>query len=147
MLFWVSVVALGVIATLGWNLYRRLGASRIEAIANKRRATSRTVCSGEFVDGSRHVKVALALTATDLFYENADMKAYLDLRWVQEVDYDTCLATGHEVEDGKVLRIRCYSQVFEFILPTTVVPTWHLMLPQRRAVDLPPAIAPVAVAI
>jgi hypothetical protein len=147
MLFWVSVIALGVIATLGWNLYRRVGASRIEAIANKRRATSRTVTSGEFVDGNRHVKVALALTSTDLFYENADMKAYLDLRWVQEVEYDTCLGTGQEVTGGKVLRIRSTSQVFEFVLPNEVVPTWHLMLPARRPVDLPAAIAPVAVAI
>ena len=147
MLFWVSVVALGVIAALGWTLYRHVGASRIEAIANKRRATSRTVTHGEYVDGSRHVKVALALTSTDLFYENADMKAYLDLRWVQEVDYDTCLATGHEIVGGKVLRIRSTSQVFEFVLPNEVVPTWHLMLPARRPADLPAAAAPVAVAI
>ena len=146
MLFLVSVVALGVIAVLGWNLYRRLGADRIDAIADKRRATSRTVSSGEFVDGNRHVKVALALTSTDLFYENAEMKAYLDLRWVQEVEYDTCLATGQEAADGKVLRIRCYSQVFEFVLPSKVVPTWYLMLPPRRAVQLSPVIAPVVAA-
>jgi len=146
MLFLVSVVALGVIVALAWNLYQRVGASRIDALANKRRATSRTVTSGEFVDGNRHMKVALALTSTDLYYENADMKAYLDLRWVQEVEYDTCLATGQEVADGKVLRIRCYSQVFEFVLPNEVVPTWHLMLPQRRAVEMPPVIAPVAAA-
>jgi hypothetical protein len=147
MLFWVSVVALGVIGVLVWNLYGRVGASRIEAIANKRRATSRTVSSGELVDGNRHVKVALALTSTDLFYENADIKAYLDLRWAQEVEYDTCLATGQEAEGGKVLRIRCYSQVFEFVLPNKDVPTWHLLLPPRRAVEMPAAIAPVAVAI
>ncbi|HEV8433463.1 MAG TPA: hypothetical protein VGR95_08620 [Thermoanaerobaculia bacterium] len=146
MLFLVSLVALGVIAVLGWNLYRRVGASRIDAIANKRRASSRTVSSGEFVDGNRHLKVALALTSTDLYYENADMKAYLDLRWVQEVEYDTCLATGHEIADGKVLRIRCYSQVFEFVLPSKVVPTWYLMLPPRRAVEMPPVIAPVVAA-
>lgn len=146
MLFFVSVVALGVIAVLGWNLYRRVGASRIDAIADKRRATSRTVSSGEFVDGNRHLKVALALTSTDLYYENADMKAYLDLRWVQEVEYDTSLATGQEVPAGKVLRIRCYSQVFEFVLPSAVVPTWYLMLPPRRAVEMPPVIAPVIAA-
>jgi hypothetical protein len=134
MLFLVSVVALGVIVALGWYLNRRVGDSRIEAIANKRRATSRTVSSGEFVDGNRHMKVALALTGTDLFYENADLKAYLDLRWVQEVEYDTCLATGPEVQGGKVLRLRCNSQVFEFVLPNKVVPTWHLMLPARRQV-------------
>ena len=137
----VSVVVLALIVALGAYLYRRLGASRIDAIANKRRATSRAVTSGEFVDGNRHLKVALALTSTDLFYENADMKAYVDLRWVQEVEYDTCLATGKEVEGGKVLRIRCYSQVFEFVLPNAVVPSWHLLLPQRRSVDMPPAVA------
>ena len=147
MLFWVSVIALGVIAALGWNLYQRLGASRIEAITNKRRASSRTVTSGEFVDGSRHLKVALALTSTDLFYENADMKAYIDLRWVQEVEYDTSLATGHDVVGGKVLRIRCYSQVFEFVLPDKVVPTWHLMLPARRAAEMLPVSTPIAAAV
>lgn len=131
MLFLVSVVALAIIVALGWYLYRRVGASRIDAIANKRRATSRTVTSGEFVDGSRHMKVALALTSTDLFYENADLQAYLDLRLVREVEYDTSLATGHETEGGKVLRIRTYSQVFEFVLPNAVVPTWHLLLPPR----------------
>jgi len=147
MLLLVSVIALGVIAALGWNLFQRLGASRIDAIANRWRSTSRTVSSGEFVDGNRHLKVALALTSTDLHYENGDMKAYLDLRWVQEVEYDTCLATGQEAEGGKVLRIRCYSQVFEFVLPNEVVPTWHLMLPPRRAVEMPPVAAPVAAAV
>ena len=147
MLFLISVVSLGALAALGWYGYSRFDASRIEAIANKRRATSRTVTSGEFVDGSRHMKVALALTSTDLFYENADMKAYLDLRWVQEVEYDSCLATGREVEGGKVLRLRSNSQVFEFVLPDKVVPTWHLMLPARRQLDMPAAAAPVAVAV
>ena len=137
----ISVGALALIVALAAYLYRRLGASRIDAIANKRRATSRAVTSGEFVDGNRHLKVALALTSTDLFYENADMKAYVDLRWVQEVEYDTCLATGKEVEGGKVLRIRCYSQVFEFVLPDAVVPSWHVLLPQRRSIDMPPAVA------
>ena len=151
MLFFVSVVALGLIVGLGWYINSRLGASRIEAMANKRRATSRTVTSGEFVDGNRHMKVALALTSTDLHYENADMQAYLDLRWVQEVEYDSSLATGKEVEGGKVLRLRSNSQVFEFVLPDKVVPTWHLMLPPRRQVEIPPATAPattpVAVAV
>lgn len=138
MLFLVVVVALAGVAALGWNLSRRVSASRIDAIANKRRATSRAVSSGEFVDGNRHMKVALALTTTDLHYENTDMQAYLDLRLVKEVEYDTCLATGQEVAGGKVLRLRSYSQVFEFVLPNQAVPTWHLLLPPRGR-------APVAV--
>lgn len=134
MLFLVSVVALGALVALGWYGYSRFDASRIEAIANKRRATSRTVSIGEFVDGNRHMKVALALTGTDLHYENADVQAYLDLRLVDEVEYDSSLATGQEPAGGKVLRIRSHSQVFEFVLPNNVVPTWHLMLPPRRQV-------------
>jgi hypothetical protein len=131
MLLWISVVAVVVIALLCWTLYRHVGASRIDALLDKRRPTSRMVSSGELVDGSRHLKVALALTGTDLFYENADMEASLDLRWIREIEYDTRLATGHAVEGGRVLRIRCFSQVFEFVLPKDVVPRWHMMLPPR----------------
>lgn len=132
MLLWISVVALGVVAGLCWTLYRHLGSSRLEALTDKRRSTSRMVGRGEFVDGSRHLQVAMALTGTDLFYENGDMAASLDLRWVREIEYDTRLATGHAVEGGKVLRIRCFSQVFEFVLADAEVPRWHMMLPPRR---------------
>lgn len=141
MLFWLSVAAVGVIAVLCWTLYHHVGASRLEALAAKRRPTSRIVSNGEFVDGSRHLKVALALTDTDLFYENADMEASLDLRWVREIEYDTRLATGHTVGGDKVLRIRCFSQLFEFVLPQDVVPRWLLMLPPRRGMESPLAAA------
>ena len=149
MLFWLSVVSAVLIAVLCWTLYNRVAASRIDALADKRRPTSRMVSSGEFFDGSRHLKVALALTGTDLFYENADMEASLDLRWIREIEYDTQLSTGHAVEGGKVLRIRCFSQLFEFVLPNEVVPRWHMMLPPRRDPDLARAatlVTPVPVA-
>jgi hypothetical protein len=149
MLFWSSVVALSLIAVLSWQLYRRVGASRIEALAARRRPTSRIVSPGEFVDGNRHMKVTLALTDTDLFYENTDMEASLDLRWVREIEYDTCLATGQALGGGKVLRIRCFSQLFEFVLPSDVAPRWHMLLPPGRPLDFPEGTtlaAPVAVA-
>jgi len=150
MSFWLSAVALVVVAVLGWTLHRRAGASRIDALTDKRRTSSRMVSGAELVDGSRRMKVAMALTNTDLFYENADMQASLDLRWVHDVEYDTCLSTGQAVDGGKVLRIRCFSQLFEFVLPNSVVPRWHMMLPPRRRVD-PLAgttlAAPVAAAI
>lgn len=132
MLVWLSLAAVGVVVFLCWNLYRRHAASRIEALTDKRRATSRMVSGGEFVDGNRHLKVALALTGSDLVYENADMEASLDLRWIREIEYDTSLTTGQTVAGGKVLRIRCFSQLFEFILPNDVVARWHTMLPPRR---------------
>jgi len=136
LMIWLSFAALGVVGFLCWNLYQRFAASRIAKLLDRRRATSRMVSEGEFVDGNRHLQVALALTNTDLFYENADMQASLDLRWAREIEYDTTLATGKEVAGGKVLRIRCFSQVFEFVLPNDVVPRWHMMLPPRQQGDL-----------
>ena len=130
---WLSIVALIVVAFLGWNLYRRFGADRIGALCETRRPASRMVSRGEFVDGNRHVEVALSLTGSTFFYETADMRASLELQWVREVEYDTHLATGNAAVRGRVLRLRCYSQVFEFVLPNDVVPRWYLLMPPRRA--------------
>jgi hypothetical protein len=133
MLAWLSILAIVVVAFLGWNLYRRFGADRIAEFNEKRRATSRLVSRGEFVDGNRHLDVALAVTHSTLFYENSDMQASIDLQWVVEIEYDTELATGVPVVNGRVLRVRSHSQTFEFVLPHDVVARWHLMLPPRRA--------------
>ena len=134
MLAWLTVLAVVVVAFLGWNLYRRFGADRIAAFNEKRRATSRLVSRGEFVDGNRHVDVALAVTQSTFFYENSDMQASIDLQWVREIEYDTELATGLAVVNGKVLRLRSHSQTFEFVVPEDVVARWHMMMPPRRAI-------------
>lgn len=131
MLVWSSVAAVAVIAFVAWR-FVQYRAQRIDTLNEKRRSTSRMVSRAELVDGSRHVEVSLALTASTLLYENADMEASLDLEWVREIEYDTCLSTGQKVKSGKVLRLRCYSQSFEFVLPEAVVPRWHMMLPPRR---------------
>jgi hypothetical protein len=136
---WILIVAIAALAVLGWMLYRRLGADRIAKFMERRRTTSRMVSRGEFVDGNRHLAVALAVTDSTFFYENSDMQASLDLQWVREIEYDTELATGTAVTGGKVLRLRCYSQTFEFVLPNDVVARWHMMMPPRRAAD--PAVA------
>lgn len=133
MMSWLSLLAVVVVAILGWNLYRRFGTDRIAAFNEKRRAGSRIVGRGELVDGNRHLDVALALTQSTLFYENSDMEASIDLDWVREIDYDTELSTGTTPPTGKVLRLRSNSQTFEFILPEDVVQRWHLLLPPRRA--------------
>jgi len=130
---WLSLVAVVVVGILGWNLYRRFGADSIQALNEKRRATSRIVGRAEFVDGNRHLNVALAVTQSTFFYENADMQASIDLDWIREIEYDTELATGTTPATGKVLRLRSNSQTFEFILPNDVVARWHMMLPPRRA--------------
>jgi hypothetical protein len=135
----LSLTAVVVVAFLGWNLYRRYGADQIGEINENRRSSSRMVGRGEFVDGNRHLAVALAVTQSTFFYENRDMQASLDLQWVREIEYDTELATGSAVAGGKILRMRSDSQTFEFVLPNDTVPRWHLMLPPRRAFE--PAVA------
>jgi hypothetical protein len=127
-----SVVAVLVVVGLAWNLYRRFGADHILAFNEKRRTTSRLVSRGEFIDGTRRLAVALAVTKDTLFYENNDMRASIDLQWVREIDYDTELATGAPVEGGRVLRLRSNSQTFEFILPQDLAARWYLVLPPRR---------------
>jgi hypothetical protein len=137
MLVWLSIAAAGVVAFLCWNLYRRFAVDRLEKFIDGRRATSRMVSAAEFADGSRHLQVALALTNSDLFYENADMQGSLDLRFVREVEYDVGLATGQPVTSGKVLRIRSFSQVFEFVIADDLIPRWQTALPPRRRNEAP----------
>jgi hypothetical protein len=127
----LTLSSITVVIVLAWNLYRRFGADRIETLVQRRRKTSRFVSRGSFVDGSRHLDVALALEQSTLFYENHDMQASIDLQWIREIEYDTRLATGAEAGKGKILRLRSQSQMFEFVLPGDVVARWHTMLPQR----------------
>jgi hypothetical protein len=130
---WITLVAIVVLGFLAWNLFSRFGADRIAALGEKRRAGSRMVGRGEFVDGNQHLDVSLALTPSTFFYENADMEASLDLQWVREIEYDNELATGQAVEQGKgkVLRLRCNSRTYEFVLPQDSVERWLSMLPPR----------------
>ena len=130
---WLVLIAVIALGFLGWNLYRRFGSDRILAFNEKRRGSSRIVGRGELVDGNRHLEVALAVTQSTFFYENADMEASIDLDWVREIEYDTELSTGTVPANGKVLRLRSNSQTFEFVLPNDVVARWHMMLPPRRA--------------
>jgi hypothetical protein len=143
MFAWISIAAVIAVAFLGWNLFRRFGSDRIAELNEQRRTTSKIVSRGEFVDGNRHLDVAIAVTATTFFYENAGMQASIDLQWVREIEYDTALVTGVPVESGRVLRLRTDSQVFEFVIPNDVVSRWYLMLPPRamkRAVVVPPVV-------
>lgn len=149
MMGWMTVAAVVVIALLGWNLYRRFATDRIAAFNERRREGSKIVGRGEFVDGNRHLDVALALTKTTLFYENSDMEASIDLQWVREIEYDTELATGLAIENGRVLRLRSHSQTFEFVLPQDLVTRWYMQLPPRRAKEIatPPATAAPAATV
>lgn len=132
MMPWLLIAAVIAVAFLGWILVRSFRSDRLEAFNVKRRPASRMVGRGEYVDGNRHLAVALAVTQETFFYENADMEASIDLQWVREIEYDTELATGTVPAHGKVLRIRSNSQTFEFVLPEDMVARWHMMVPPRR---------------
>jgi len=133
MLAWLSVAAVFVIAILGWNLYRRFGADRIAELNEQRRKTSKVVSRGEFVDGNRHLDVAISVTQSTFFYENAEMQASIDLEWVREIEYDNALVTGAATHGGRVLRLRTDSQAFEFVIPADAVSSWTTMLPPHGA--------------
>lgn len=61
--------------------------------------------------------------------ENSDMEAFLELKWIHEVRYENELTTGQGIENGKVLRLRCFSQAFEFVLDNDAVKEWKAALP------------------
>jgi hypothetical protein len=134
MLTWLSLAAAAAVLFLCRSLMRRFGADTIQALMEKRRDGSLMVTRGDFVDGDRRTDVAMALTKRTLFYENQDMEASLDLHWVSEVEYDNCVRTGGSSGDARVLRLRCYSRCFEFIVPAQALPGWQEMLPARGAV-------------
>ncbi len=128
----LALVIVAVIACLGWMLWTRLASDRLQLFNDQRRGSSQLVSRGEFVDGNRHLPVALALTDGAFFYENGDMQASLERQWIHEIEYDDELATGGAVGDATVLRLRCFSQTFEFVLPSGSVLQWKSLLPPHR---------------
>jgi len=136
-MLWILIAATLAVAGSFWAVYRKLGSRHLQSIIERRRPSSRIVSLGEFVDGSRHLAVALALTDAAFYYENSDMQASLDLEWIEEVSYESELATGRAVVGGQVLRLRCQRQLFEFVLSNDVVAAWKAAMPAGRPVPAP----------
>ena len=133
--FLLVLTIVGVVAFLTWNLSKRFAADSIQRFNDQRRDSCRVVGRAEFVDGSRHIPVALAINDQTLYYENSSMQASLDLKWIEEIAYDNELSTGQAIAHGQVLRLRSVSQGFEFILPADKVQTWQAILPSHRLAD------------
>lgn len=140
------LVLVPAVAFLAWMLSRRFASDRLQLFSDRRRGSSRLVSRGEFVDGNRHMPVALALTDEAFYYENSDMQASLERHWIQEVEYDDELATGGSIAEGTVLRLRCLSQTFEFVVPADSVRQWKTFLPPHRLEERTAAPAAPAVA-
>ena len=129
----VAYVAVAIVAVLlVRNLLKRMASDSIGAFTDRRRPTSLVVSRGELVDGNRHLNVALSLTDSMLIYENPDFEGSLDRNTIHEVEYENELATGQPVYDGKVMRLRCFSKTFEFVIPATEMRKWEMVMPAHR---------------
>lgn len=128
---WLLIVV-PIAAVVIWMVSRRVATRQMKEITDRRRPSSKVVSDAEFVDGSRHMRVALALTDSALFYENIDMQATLDREWIEEVEYENELSTGQVIGAGTVLRLRSASQTFEFVLPKEAIAQWKTFLPAQR---------------
>jgi hypothetical protein len=132
MLTAVTLVGLVVLVALIWLFLKTRSKDLIEEMIAKRRGSSRLVSRAEFVEGMERMGVALSLTNDRIVYENPDLDAYLELRHLEEIEYDDETATGHSVE-GRILRLRSHGHTFEFILDPATARQWESMLSPRRA--------------
>ena len=125
----VSLIGVVAVALLVWLLLRVDHGVVLDRIVERRRSTSNVSSRGELVDGSRHIDVALSVSDSMLFYQNEDLDASLPLHYVREVEYDNALSTGQDVPEGRVLRLRCWAQVFEFVVPAGDAAKWQAQFP------------------
>ncbi|HEX2122712.1 MAG TPA: hypothetical protein VHL59_13825, partial [Thermoanaerobaculia bacterium] len=102
------------------------------AIMEKRRASSKLVSRGDYVEGAETIPVALVLTETTFYYENPDMESSLDLDRIDEVEYSDELMTGkNHGDDCRVLRLRSHGTAFEFLVERNESKKWEAALPPR----------------
>jgi hypothetical protein len=127
----VTIAGLAVLAALVWILMRMRSTDLLEEKMAKRRTSSRLVSRADLVEGLERIPVALALTNEAIFYENPDLDASLDLKQIEEVEYDNETATG-QVLEGNALRLRSHGHTFEFVLDADSTGKWRAMLPARR---------------
>ena len=135
-----TVTVVGVIALVGLVfLFVRLRMKDlIDEYVKKRSASSRACCRADYVEGIERIPVALSLTDDTIYYENPDLQASLELRRIDEVEYDDETATGHGVT-GKALRLRSHGHTFEFVLDSETARKWEMALPPHRIDDGPAA--------
>lgn len=125
---WLVIIgAIG--ALLAFSVFKQFGTDRFDALAKRLRERSRLVSRGTLVDGTRRKDVLLALTDSAFIYESSDGQSSFDRQWIREVGYESELSTGMSVGADKVLRLRCFSRTFEFVLSPQVFHEWEAILP------------------
>lgn len=126
-----TIVGLVVLAALIWVYLRLRSKDQLDELMAKRRSSARIVSRAEFLEGLEHMPVALSLADDALYYENHDLQATLELRHVEEIEYDDETATGRSVH-GKALRLRSHGHTFEFLLDMATASRWEELLPARH---------------
>lgn len=129
----LSIVGFVIASALLIALRRLHSRNAIDHFMHRRDGSSSASGHAELVDGSRHIPVALTLSDATLYYQNEEIDASIALSYVREIEYDSELMTGQQVEHGEVLRVRCSSQVYEFVLPIDEAARWRTELPSRVA--------------
>ena len=133
----VTVVGLVVLVALIVIFLRVRMKDLVEEYVRRRSAGSRVCSRADLVEGIERIPVALALTDDTIYYENPDLQASLELRRIDEVEYDDETATGRSVV-GKALRLRAHGHAFEFLLDQGTARQWEELLPPHR-LDAAPA--------
>ncbi len=127
----LTVVGLVVLVALVWMYLRMRGKDHIDELMAKRRGSCRIVSRADLLEGLEKIPVSLALTEDAIYYENPDLQATVELRHIDEVEYDDETATGQSV-DGKALRLRSHGHTFEFVVDQATAQKWQTVLPMRR---------------
>ena len=129
----ITLVGVVALAGLLWFFLRTRSHDQLAGLMEKRRAGSKIVSEADYIEGMQKIPVAMALTGDTFYYENPDLQASFELARIDEVEYDTELATGRSVDEGhRALRLRSHGATFEFILPIAESKKWESALPARR---------------
>jgi hypothetical protein len=130
----ITVVGLVVLAGLVWLFMRTRQQDLIADIIAKRKASSKLITRAEYIEGLTTFPVALSLTDTAIYYQNPDIDASIELKDIEEIEYDDELATGRNVAHGcRALRLRSHGHTFEFVLPDVDCRQWMAALPVHHA--------------
>ena len=126
-----TVIGLVVLAALAWIFVQLRSKDHLEEMMAKRSASVKLISRANYVEGLERIPVALSLGNDAIFYENPDLEAKLEIRQIEEVEYDDETATGQSVH-GKALRLRSHGHTFEFVVDTATAQKWQSMLPVKH---------------
>jgi len=126
-----TIVGIVVLAALIWLYVQLRSKDHLDEMMARRSASVKLISRANYVEGLERIPVALSIGDDSIFYENPDLEAKLELRQIEEVEYDDETATGQSVQ-GKALRLRSHGHTFEFVVDMATAQKWQAMLPVKR---------------